>query len=75
MPDPVPTFPARRGDPETTYSVSLAGGRQVAIATDARGLVTPTTADEAAVADHHGLAHEAPAKKAAKAASTDTEEA
>jgi hypothetical protein len=68
----VQTFPDRRGEPDTTYAVSLAGGRQVAIATDGRGRVTPASADEAAVADHHGLALEAPAKRAAKATSIET---
>lgn len=65
-------FPTRLGEPDTTYALSLEGGRQVGIATDAGGRVTPASADEAAVADHHGLAVEAPSKKAAKATSTDT---
>jgi hypothetical protein len=68
----VRTFPDRRGEPDTTYAVSLAGGRQVAITTDGRGRVTPASADEAAVADHHGLAPDAPAKRAAKATTIDT---
>ncbi len=67
-----PTFPSRLGEPDTTYALSLEGGRQAAIVTDAGGRVTPASADEAAVADHHGLVVEAPRKKAAKAASTDT---
>lgn len=68
----VETRLARRGEPDTTYSLSLEGGRQVSIATDAGGRVTPASADEEAVADHHGLAYHAPTKKAPKAASTDT---
>lgn len=60
----MPTFPARRGTPGTTYARSFEGGRQVAISADERGRVTPTSAEEAAVADHHGLAIEGPAKAA-----------
>lgn len=63
----MPEFPARRGEPRTTYSASFEGGRQVAITTDTRGRVTPADADEAAVADRHGLAIAEAASKAARA--------
>lgn len=49
----------RTGTPDTTFSVTLDGGRQVAITTDADGRVEPATPDERAVADHHGLGTEA----------------
>ena len=66
----MPEFPARRGEPRTTYSASFEGGRQVAITTDTRGRVKPADADEAAVADHHGLAIEAPPKAARTSSSS-----
>jgi len=66
------TFPARLGEPSTTYALSLEGGHQVAMATDATGRVTPASADEAAVAEHHGLGTAPTTTKAAKAKHDDT---
>lgn len=65
-------FPGRLGEPDTTYALPIEGGRQVVISTDAGGRVTPASSDEAAVADHHGLATASTTTKAAKATHTDT---
>lgn len=61
----------RIGAPGATYALSLDDGTQVTLETDSDGRAFPGTALEAAIADHHGLAIEAPTK-GRKARSTDS---
>lgn len=49
------TFPARRGEPATTYDYHAQDGTLVTVRTGKTGRFTPRDANEAALADAFGL--------------------